>query len=267
MVGPDIANNALRVTLASLDPSSESRVTAVVGSQNLEFVAGGPVLSTNRTSDGIPWTGGDLINPITSGECTSGFPVVDSSGVTYNTTAGHCGNTTFQQYGQAYGYTYQRLYVNNGVGDQQTITTYPNYARGYIWTDSSTRTKIDYQANNQYRGDNMCIDGYVTDESCGSIAATDQTKNECDQNGHNCINVKGLVWAVSNNGDYMCQPGDSGGPVYDKNTLYRDLNIRGILSGGGTVAGTGQLPDPTQCYYTMNITINFEDGVNVLVGT
>jgi hypothetical protein len=124
--GVDIVKNALDVTVHDLTPGNTTTSEALLGSQNLELesdVNGNIELSS--TTDSVPWYGGDSINY--SGQYTSGFPI-SASGITFNTTAGHCGDAPssapFTQNGQGYGYTYVFHNCQMCTGDLQTITTY-----------------------------------------------------------------------------------------------------------------------------------------------
>lgn len=76
-----------------------------------------------------------------------------------------------------------------------------------------------------------------------------------------CFYTYGLVEVWSNNSATMCQPGDSGAPVFHYD-LYLNIYARGILTAEGSIDQFGLVPDPTDCFYTQQATIDFEDGVN-----
>src|SRR5579883_354830 len=88
----DIANDSLHVTVQGLTPTDENAIAAVVGSQNLIVTELPRATAYSRTTDSLPWWGGDWIQS-SNLYCTSGFSMVDGSGITYNSTAAHCDNT------------------------------------------------------------------------------------------------------------------------------------------------------------------------------
>jgi streptogrisin B len=81
--GPDVPDNTLFVQVDSSVPDPAAIVEKAVGSSNVKLVnsPGYAVAASTREADSNPWKGGDAIyNSI--GNCTSGYPVADSSGVT-----------------------------------------------------------------------------------------------------------------------------------------------------------------------------------------
>ncbi len=215
--GPDVTNNVLSVGVTTVNEQITSDIESLVGSQDLDVHQQGQIAhaTANRTTDSPAWWGGDLINYVPSGTCTSGFSLMDTSGVTYDSTAGHCGNlsqTTYQN-NQGYGVVTKRYYVNNGNGDDEMISTYPNTAEGWVYvgpTGSGTGKYVHSQAGTQLVGDQVCFDGYYTGESCiAAISAINQ-----------CVTVGGVKTCdIEEASGYspIAQEGDSGGPVYNYN--------------------------------------------------
>jgi hypothetical protein len=259
--GPDIPSNTLLVNVHNLTQSDESSITDEVGAPNLTVKDSPEANRTSRTTDSPPWYGGDLLHlTAAGGSCTSGFSVADSNGVTYDTTAAHCGNGTFKQNGQGYGVTVKWEMANNGIGDSQTVSTYPNSAAGDVFTGTNTVRPVEtVDVATQNTGEQFCADGYFTQENCTGIIG----------NPSMCVHFKdgtttcGLVYGQSHSFTQpnLVQPGDSGGPVYNYN-LDGTLDARGLI--------TGEACDPPgPCpgiYYTQISTPLYFFGLHVIGG-
>ena len=219
--GVDVRRNSLRVGLLAITAASTARIEGIVGKSNLDLTVDQPGENASRNTDSSPWYGGDWLDNPDGTHCTSGFTVFDGSGIRHNTTAGHCTAGASYQNGQGYGFTNNYSYGDHQI-DGQTISTYPGTAAGVVFTSYSTATYVESQSYIQYAGEDVCLDGYYTGQSCGKVTLV----NFC--------------WLLSGNiscgldlaqADYrLVQGGDSGGPVYSYN-LNGLLNARGIIAG------------------------------------
>lgn len=219
--GPNVITNNLDVSVYNLTSAGSSAIEAIVGSSDVNITSSNQpnAAMADRTTDSTPWFGGDLVNA-PDGDCTSGFPMVDSNNVTYNLTAAHCGTGTITQNGQGYGVTYLSYQCSGCDGDAQLVTTYPGSAYGEVWTggtDQSISEDTVAVGNSQFTGEKACNGGffyqYDIDNGatpCGTITGI----NQCTQVpgvGTEC----GMNSASINSTTTIAVQGDSGGPVYN----------------------------------------------------
>jgi hypothetical protein len=256
---PDIVNNTLDVTVQAFKQGDQDAIAQAIGNGNLIVTEGADATPYSRATDSYPWFGGDWISSSTD-SCTSGFSMVDSSGVTYNSSAAHCDTTaghndTFKQNGQGYGVTVRWERCNNCVGDSELISTYPGSSDGYVWQTNSATSRVGtVDTGQQVAGESMCADGYYTflqigNESCGGTIVASNVCVTFD------IVVCGLIKATKSS--VIAQPGDSGGPIYNHNA-DGSLNARGLVTGGPCSGSC------TTVYYTQIATPMFLFGVSVI---
>jgi hypothetical protein len=209
----------------------------------------------SRLLDETPYFGGDRIyRLISSGgvttliQCTVAFmwsPTAMSS-------AGHCGPT-----GTVW---------SQGYYDPSNNTLYKTGNMGTVYTTQWGNGRIDAELMNNSSwapdvytslqgaspvvgyetgavGETVCTDGSFTGENCTAVIQDiDVCENEGDPLTGATVNVCHLDIATSSNGSMLCQPGDSGGPVYSYsgNSLLADGIISGCSSdtppGGSLVA-------------------------------
>jgi hypothetical protein len=80
-------------------------------------------------------------------------------------------------------------------------------------------------------GDTTCADGSFTGENCtAKISATNTCQSVYDDITNATVYICGLDVATSTNGTRVCQPGDSGGPVYRYTGQGVAVNADGIIS-------------------------------------
>lgn len=257
--GPLIADNRLRIGVTQVTPSTVRYFEDHLGADLVEVVESHTFVAASRNTDSVPWWGGDYING--PDQCTSGIPMKDGSGVTYNTTAGHCGGGTWYQNGQPYGIVITRSFYDYGPTDAESISTYPGWAAGRIYTGSATSETsypVKTYSTGQASGETgICADGYRSaPEHCGGkILLTGQ----CVQwvtGLHTCNEI--LVVDYS----FQVQPGDSGGPVYNhitSGTYAGGLNVRGLINGY-------YMPNPSIWVYTPITQVNRALGLSPLAG-
>ncbi|MGH3636189.1 MAG: hypothetical protein ACRDTS_19300 [Mycobacterium sp.] len=220
---PDLA-----MKVARLDPGYRT-VTVNPGAKTSTPGAMQPNVapSPSRLLDTTPYYGGDRIYRLytDSGgatyvvQCTGGFEWSPAA----MSTAGHCG-----PYGTIW---------SQGYYDTSNSTLYKSGIMGTVFTVQWGNQRIDGELMNNGSwapwvytqlqavdpvlgsqipsvGETVCTDGSFTGENCtAKITATNQCVNVSDPTA-GTVTVCGLDAATSTNNTMLCQPGDSGGPVY-----------------------------------------------------
>ena len=227
-------------------------------------------LAATRLSDVAPWNGGDFIRLAYSyggstnvENCTSGPPVLGSTGFTYLLTAGHCdapgtgaavvngyrntmtgvdfpsssppsmGTVTASAYNQSPNYL-----------DSALIKT-PSGSSKYIWGGSSTAptrlTQSGFDSASLLAGLHVCITGAFEGAVCNNLIPND---------GHHvniCVNAYdpalGYITTQcsldsTTNSVVAAGGGDSGAPVYRPQS-DGTVHINGTLSSVGAIATCG----------------------------
>jgi len=264
MWGPDVLNDTLDVHVYKSVSEATSDIAAVLGSENFTLIQDSqPMQPANKTTDNTPWWGGDLLNVPGGGTCTSGFSMVNSSGATYNSTAGHCGYGTYTQNGQGYGVSVSIYYCNGCNGDTQLVSTYPNTSAPYVFTGLWAYEAVGTQTGTLQIGFNSCFDGYVTTSHnnwqvpCAPITGINQ--NIQYQNGW----IIHKLAVTNKDGSWLAALGDSGGPVYNYNAS--SLNAQGMIDAVGNCAPDGP-PPPVPCAavaFMPIYAVEFALGVNI----
>lgn len=219
-----------------------------------------PAKLTDRFTDVPPWNGGDqIVRQIPGGVtyCTTGFGAHDSSGHEYMLTAGHCADN---QTGNGYKW-YNTRYTNpdfsngrfvgypdsNAGGIGIDVERIPTPSSDLFWMNANQR---QYVANDTAPmvGQNVCLEGSITEGSCGEVTATNVSRNFDNGSTYN------YLFYVTNG---IAQPGDSGGPIVWP-TIYGYIavgTISGVTSQGGTtVIGIGTGIGNSE--YIMGATVN-----------
>jgi hypothetical protein len=281
--GPDIVNNKLEVDIYGLTAANESLIESVLSSpSDIEFISdSSPTRPLSRKTDSSPWWGGDLLTPIEGNseeECTSGFPVENSSGLILNVTAGHCttgvgSSHVIKQNGQSYGYTYQRYYCNDCNGDAQTVTTYPNTAQGYIYTkgvDDTTSKEVTATASSEEVGAAVCFDGYAfqaylaaLDEDPGAPCAKITAMNQC-LSGVGPYTICAQWISDAGSGNYITATGDSGGPVFQNNST--GVTAMGIMTDAANCLEGLYAIVCSKVWFTTQDGVDYAFGVNAIEG-
>lgn len=200
---------------------------------DVQNVSGRAEAAASRQSDYAPWFGGDRIN-VPAGTCTSGFAVHKPGYGHYMLTAGHCFSGTGQSVyahfappmGSAYfGYSSQWENTYGQPSDYALVTG--QYAP-YVWNGGPNGTAflpvIAANTSAYEVTDQVCFDGSYSGQVCRGYVVRTNVTVDLD-NGNR---TTGLTETVHTDPGYMCQHGDSGGPVYD-GYLSGGLRARGIF--------------------------------------
>jgi V8-like Glu-specific endopeptidase len=220
-----------------------------------------------RANDNGNFEGGSDIRT-NVGQCTSGFPFVSGSRE-YMVTAGHCttnssGNTnvTHSPNGTFMGYTAVDSW-NNGSGTV-IVSGYNDYhgdvaaievngnqnATGYVHngtylpTNSTSRLPVRNRLNRWLvPGDQYCSSGIFSGEQCGWVVlqtnvAVTYSSGKVLRNGFIAQKFNGLC----------TRSGDSGAPLYARNSTSITLAV-GIHSGGNNITA-GSSSTPCRAYGT-----------------
>ena len=227
--GVGVQSNHVEATVEHLSGDAEQKISAVVRTR-AQISERGFAQAASRLADSPPWYGGDRI-ATSSSSCTSGFSFMNSSGGTVNSTAGHCDgtsshNATFAQNGGGYGVTVAWSRCSGCAGDAELISTYPNSADGFVWQTNSSYAPVSaVETQTQFPGTLMCTDASFTNQVC---QATITNSNSCVLFSDG-VTTCGLV-AATKVGSTISQPGDSGGPVYNRNA-NGSVTARGLITG------------------------------------
>jgi hypothetical protein len=229
--GPDPTSNTVRVAVLT-DPSAADRVLgARYGSGRISVVQVPPsdtlIGLSNRYYDNAPFWDGDrvFINNDTNTKCTAGFAFRgNNSGNIFNTTAGHCGGSSVWTNLSAHyemGAISTHYYTQGG----DDFESFPCNCGALVWYEGpgigtgqgSTHTVIGWCACNSGL---VTMDGATTGEvpdftvtqagGCATYSVPGGSKTTCG--------INEATRSVTG-----CQPGDSGGPVYQRapnNTVY-----------------------------------------------
>jgi hypothetical protein len=173
----------------------------------------------NRTVDYSPHHGGADIRIYSAPfgsclwRCTSGFTVVNGYGVRSTTTAGHCGqypNFAASVGGPVEGWLY-RAGSYPAVDIAAVYVSSESYANR-IYTDPGAPTVRTVTASKIPNwAETGCVSGAVTLAICGAILF-DVDYTHCDLDG--C--TYHLDRWRREDGATICQPGDSGAPLYQR---------------------------------------------------
>lgn len=201
--------------------------------------------------------GGSKITASSGAQCTSGFTVKNSSGVTAMTTASHCEgmNTYYNPNGTTIGLTFVTE-VRDADQDVE-IHTSGYVERAEFYADSATTARVltgRRLRSSTSAGNQVCHRGTATGYSCGYVQLTNFTPTYAGACGSVAC---AAVWVlVDGDATTKCYNGDSGGPVFASQTAF------GLLKGGDT-SGTGA----GQCNYFIYMSTDFlPSGWSLLYG-
>ena len=204
--------------------------------------------ASGRNNDTAPFYDGDQI---TGGQwgllCTGGFAVTgNASGNTFMLTAGHCGSGQWSTQAQVMGSTspYGMYWENGSTNDFQTIGPISGGALGYVWVSGGGVDPVTGQLLPAV-GSDITFDGSVTGEVPGNtVLAVNATDYNVYASGNGTYyDVYPVVQASNPNGSIICQPGDSGGPVFQR-TPSPDMNAVGTIVAYVSIAGE---PGGSEC--------------------
>jgi hypothetical protein len=238
----DPASNAVVVGLTSVTGDIQSQATASFGDR-VRLITQARAVPLTRNVDFPPYWGGSVITGSGHG-CTSGFPAFRRSNGHHGLlTAGHCFplNSIVDQDGALYGTVTWRVY-GGGNYDAEFVDTSASGNVGDVVYDGCDACATNVTVLSYFpvgAGDATCTDGAVNLENCN---ATVQETNLCVvySDGQTVCHLDG---ATSDNGSWIVQIGDSGGPVYIHNG--GGVDAQGTIS-GGVLQGNGG----TTVYFT-----------------
>jgi hypothetical protein len=225
------------LSLSTATKNYESSVSTLLNSRygvGSISVTGGGVIETddNRYSDSSPFWGGDKIYPAgQTWACTGGFNIIGNSlGHHFMLTAGHCGES--QWYANVSHSVYigavSSVYLYDGGPDFETIGT---STQGYVYMESDNGDEVVGQEVPAI-GAEITYDGSISQEQSGIVSAT----NACDDFDDGGV-VEETCYLVQSHpvAGQLCQSGDSGGPVFYKETGSTILAIGTIVGGNASL--------------------------------
>ncbi len=194
-------------------------------------------LSGGRLSDASPHYGDARLDM----GCTSNIPMVGGYGVRASMTAAHCGGngTTFKSGGNLIGY---------GISANDTSADYvmiyhgsQTYNKTFYTDPGSPATRSVSGKVNVGVGSMVCAGGSYSLADCGAEV--------WQATSWNTPNGVTIVWGArrSASEEWICEPGDSGGVVYQRSGTSGSL-IAGLITGGVVNVSTGE-PAPVFGYH------------------
>lgn len=209
---------------------------------------------TNRFYDAPAYSSGDRLemDGVTANKCTQNFAYTgDRSGNTYSYTAAHCGGSSVYQ-DHVFVANIATVYHN---GDD--FESYPCNCQGRVWYESSSiGTSHGYLhsvtgACNCYKGQLVAMDGSANGQQ--PDFAVQWAGPGCIPGGTTC----GAEYAT-NSSESGCVAGDSGSPVYQRESNGVDVLAVGLALAQGSNAG--------ECYYQTVGTIAGDASVEIKTG-
>ena len=221
----DPASVKILVTVSKLT-DEETAALRKAGNGLVTIKTNSTISRASRTYDLEPHWGGARITRQTVA-CSAGWTARGkSTGTLYSVTTGHCGSngthwssTVF--YGELTGKEDYPDYDQARLKD----STYTN--RLYTDGQDNFDTRKATSAKDGYIGDRICQSGATSGSICG-IRTLSFDSRFCDEAG--CTTYLGR--GIKDNAT-AAQGGDSGGPVYYRNTELPRADIRGITVAGG----------------------------------
>lgn len=205
-------------------------VSYLLGStSSVQLHWGVPSSAMGRINDTSPFDGGDQIHDTAGTVCTGGFAMTgNASGNTFMLAAGHCGSGTWYTQAAKMGSTSTSYFENGSQNDFQTIYV-PAGALPYVWGNSG----LTYPVTGQLLpapGTQVTFDGSVTGMvTNNTVLEVDGTDFEIyDSVNGTYYSAFPVIQASNPNGNTICQPGDSGGPVFQR-TSGSNVNAVGTI--------------------------------------
>ncbi|MFK4087757.1 hypothetical protein ACI2LF_26840 [Kribbella sp. NPDC020789] len=245
--GVDPKSNQVAVAVTKLSAELADQVAREFGDTVKLSIEPRPT-TAGRLNDSPPLYGGDRITggPAPGRSCTSGFAMRNASNIIYEITAGHCfaPGTTVSTNTHLSRVAFHRF--SNGEMDNALLENIPgspvvyNNTSGRIWHGGLT-------SGAQYLpvtgGKDSCENCRVwaggSFTGSGEATLTGPKRNLVVQDGGRVVTVTNTQRAI---GDFaICEPGDSGGPVYA-------FSERGGVDAVGIITAVGA--NSSDCYYT-----------------
>jgi hypothetical protein len=231
----DAHDSTYRVSFAGQDREVGTALKQALGSLvTVEFgnrptSAARNILAGGRFNDAAPHFGGAQITPQLPGTgllCTAGFTVVFSDGRPGSVTAGHCADNfvSYASGANPYGFTEGRL--RNASQDMVRLYTLFQTYDHFIHTDPGAPVQRNVTGKaNPVLNSSVCVSGSVTGARCSLTVTSLNGGTACG--GGICTNG---LFVASRPGNVVCQPGDSGAPIYTQ-AANNGATIRGMLIG------------------------------------
>ncbi len=200
-----------------------------------------PTRTKDRFADVSPYYGGDAVwfdNQGNGTLCTDSFAYKGkASGDEFTLTAGHCGGSTMDtniNSPREIGGLGTRYFTDGGY-DVESF--HCNGCQGTVWwQDSNTHDIIG--TLNAGVGELVTLDGAASEEVPGNLVQKyDICVKFADDNKTTCHLSQTFQSGVT-----ACQPGDSGGPAYQRISGTSDVYAVGVIVGEGDALGQ-------TCYY------------------
>ena len=263
MWGPDISTGRERLDVVDLTRQDADELALRYGSENLLLRSvppkSYPILAVDRGHDLPPWNGGDFITDVTTGDCSSGFGVTDSSGEQYLLTAGHCypvgdavlNGAVTQNYGT---FTSMGTVSANSFSAQLDAELVDTSVLGssritFIGSSTSPQEAINSGTASNIAGNQVCQDGAFEGQICGLVIQSGGPMciNESEPGGPTST-VCEIYQANNPSGGIAVGQGDSGGPVISFNgTPMYGNGIVTALGGNITNCPTWQVQPGRIC--------------------
>jgi hypothetical protein len=236
--GPDPASDSVLVGVTRVTPRLLADVRSRYGDTVRVEQASAATAVSGRFTD-TPWFyGGDRIT-VGNGYCTSGFTMTNLYGTHYAITAGHCWatGTEVTTNGQEFGVVDFRRWGSDNYDNE--LIGGVGYS-GRMWIGGvNTSTSIGVSgAANSCTGCQVYFNGSVTGQSLATLVGSPFCGTIYDGGTNSYYTACGLQDAVGSNP--ICNPGDSGGPVF-------------AYDGAGRVTAVGIITasvNSKNCWYT-----------------
>jgi hypothetical protein len=295
--GPDVSRNRVSVTLVHYTPAQASQMTSLYGSPwiyirhtrgTIKIVGGegatnfsrgvSPVVNPDtRTSDTSPFYGADAYwfnhpDPPSNGyDCTSGFAVNTGGGDTGMIVAGHCyvngvGHDTYTNSAEHYlmGIIDSQLYPAQGLDAMEIVPSNGSGTSfaGSIWGDGSYVYTVVGRVFPQ-----AGADVFTSGASSGTnddvlISSVNNDVCEYNDNPDECDDITNVTF-MNKEGSLVCQPGDSGGAVGERDNTEGQINAAGIII---AFVATDGIPDYGNCWMQQIGAIDSALGDTILTG-
>jgi len=223
-VGVDEVRNVVTVAIDQPRSDMADRLSARFDSDAVRVVVGEPTTLLGRFDDTSPFNAGNLLAATDGQRCTSGFGMHGTTGGTYGTTAGHCGQHEW--------YNGLRFVGVSFINDYR-----PGQRHVDVQSLSGATSKLFWKGNpgtrewvagysNPQPGTMVCSEGAVGYEKCGVVGIV----------GWQDLNNGALGFIYE--GDCPID-GDSGGPIIWP-TGYGFIAV-GTVRGRTDIPGVGLL--------------------------
>lgn len=253
--GPDPSSGKVKIYLTHYSNAARRALLARYGKDIVVSRHSMPLPSRqDRTNDGAPFAGGDVITVGGAADCTSGPTVVgNASGNTFMLTAGHCGpvNSIVQTHGLTMGHVTNVRLCNSCI-DSETVSG--NYAP-VVWGGPGLNNNPLYAEDgslfampNQGAASLVTNDGAFSGEIRGiTVKAVNQNVKFDDGFTNRFITT------AAKGGATVCTGGDSGGPWFQHEGDTGNVKIVGTHVGGNATTCFYQQIDAITTWFNVHV--------------